>query len=118
MPSLAALERRIEADRVALNANYRRLHTAVSGRIGSPAGLATGFAVGFAGGWFTVSRAKRRREREDLCPKPAPAENGRARPKPGKLERLRTLVVLTLPLWQRLMTRPATPPEAGDASPT
>ncbi len=103
MPSLIELERRIRADRAAVAANGRRVRLAAKRRVGSPAGLLSGFAVGFAGGWFTVSRAKRRRERAEICPPPAAAAQTQAPPKKNKTEALRTLFVLTLPLWQRVL---------------
>lgn len=109
MPSLKLLERQIEADRAAVQANYQRLWTAIDRRVGSPAGLASGFAAGFAGGWLTVSRRKRRRQQERVRPE---AEQAEVRTKPGKFDRLRSLVVVTMPLWQRFLFNP-TPASAA-----
>ncbi len=114
MPSLIELERRIQADRAAAAEYARRVRLNAERRVGSPAGLLSGFAVGFAGGWFTVSEAKRRRERAKVCPPPASAGQTQAPPKKSKLEGLRTLFVLTLPLWQSLMAKEPAPPEAHD----
>lgn len=110
MPSLKLLERQIEADRAAVRTNYRRLRNTIDRRVGSPAGLASGFAAGFAGGWLTKSRRNRRREREQAQPEEEQVE---VRTKPGKFDRLRSLVVVTMPLWQKLLFNPTPAPTAA-----
>ena len=119
MKSLKALEQQIEADRAAIDLNYRRLQQAVNHRVGSPTGLVSGFAAGFAGGWLVVSRSKRRRERAERCPEPVAAGQAEAKTEKPKLAGLYTLAMATMPLWQKLLTpsrsAPA-PPEAGESA--
>lgn len=119
MKSLKALERKIAADRAAIDLNYRRLRQAVNHRVGSPTGLVSGFAAGFAGGWLVVSRSKRRRERTETRPEPVAGAQAAAKPEKGKLASLYTLAMVTMPVWQKLLkpshSAPA-PPESGESA--
>lgn len=118
MTNLKLLERRIQADRVAVRERYTGLRQSINHRVGSPAGLGSGFAVGFAGGWLTMSRRKRRRAQAERCPEPesGSADTGHPRARSGMFSILRTVVVLGMPIWQRwMMQAPAQPPEGGDA---
>ena len=120
MKSLKALERQIEADRAAIGLNYRRLHQAVNHKVGSPAGLIGGFAAGFAGGWLVVSRSKRRRERAETCPEPASTEKTKGRTKQSTLSWLYRFMILSMPLWQKMLTPSGSAataaPDAGDSA--
>lgn len=117
MTSLKALERRIESDRAAVGIHYRALRQAVNRRVGSPGGLFSGFAVGFAGGWLTMSRSQRRAERQAEHPEPPPRERAEARPKESKLALLRTVMMVSMPLWQKMMMSSASPPASGPGDP-
>lgn len=113
MPSLKALEKRIEADRAAIAFHRRQLKQAVNRRVGSTTGLASGFAVGFTGGWLLMGRRKRRREQALHCPPPA-ARRPESDGKESKLALLRTLMMVSMPLWQKMLM-PSAPPGGDDA---
>lgn len=115
MASLKQLEHRIEADRIAVQASFMQLRQSVNDKVGSPAGLASGFAAGFAGGWVTMARRQRRKEQAARCPEPKP-EKVQVEAKPTLMSRLRSLMVLTMPLWQRLILPSTTEPPSGGTS--
>ena len=117
MTSLKALERRIESDRAAVGIHYRALRQAVNRQVGSPGGLFSGFAVGFAGGWLTMSRAQRRRERQAQHPEPPSHQRAEPRPKESKLALLRTVMMVSMPLWQKMLMSSAPPPQDGHDDP-
>lgn len=113
MTSLKALERRIEADRAAIRANRQLLKQAVNRRVGSTAGLAGGLAVGFAGGWLFMARRKRRHEQ--ALYRSSVEGRREVRAKESKLAMLRTVMMLTMPLWQKMLM-PSAPPGADDST--
>lgn len=109
MPSVKMLERRIEADRAAVAASRALFKQAMNRKVGSTAGLATGFAAGLAGGWWAMAGHKRRRDQALRCPAPKrhPSE---VRAKETKWDILRTIMMVSMPLWQKMLM-PSAPPD-------
>lgn len=109
MPNVKTLERRIEADRAAVAASRALFKAAVNRKVGSTAGLASGFAAGFAGGWLAMGSHKRRRDQELRCP-PREHPPRELRAKETKWDILRTIMMVSMPLWQKMLM-PSAPPD-------